>query len=53
MSQKSISSLNPLELGAVVGVHVGRHPQGLEHLLHARRGGRKTAPKAFMSAKLL
>ena len=33
----------PLELGAVVGVHVGRHPQGLEHLLHARRGGaRKT-----------
>ena len=32
----------PLELGAVVGVHVGRHPQGLEHLLHARGGGRKT-----------
>ena len=33
----------PLKLGAVVGVHVGRHPQGLEHLLHARRGGaRKT-----------
>ena len=33
----------PLELGAVVGVHVGRRPQGLEHLLHARRGGdRKT-----------
>ena len=33
----------PLELGAVVGVHVGRHPQGLEDLLHARRGGaRKT-----------
>ena len=32
-----------LELGAVVGVHVGRHPQGLEDLLHARRGGaRKT-----------
>ena len=33
----------PLELGAVVGAHVGRHSQGLEHLLHARRGGaRKT-----------
>ena len=32
----------PLELGAVVGVHVGRHPQGLEDLLHARRGARET-----------
>ena len=32
----------PLELGAVVGVHVGRRPQGLEHLLHARGGARKT-----------
>ena len=29
----------PLKLKAVVGVHVGRHPQGLEHLLYARRSG--------------
>ena len=32
----------PLELGAVVGVHVGRRPQGLEDLLHAFSGSAAT-----------